>query len=273
MVSEPEPVQAGALAEEATVRVAPTAVVAAGARLHPGVEVGPGVVIEDDVEVGPGSRLLPGTVLQSGTRVGANCRLGPYAVVGGEPMDTRFRGEPSLAVLEDGVALRDFATVHRASGEGNETRVGAGTLVMSYAHVSHNGRVGRSCTLTTSVQLGGYAEVGDFAVVGAGSMMHQFGRVGEYAMFGAASAANRDILPFSTARGNPAQHLRLNRVGLERRGVTGERYRAIEHAMRLIRRRRFDELAELAESNADARLLQEFIATSTRGISRFVARG
>lgn len=264
---------AAAVPVAAPARVSPSASVASGARLHPGVEVGPGVVIEDDVEVGQGSRLLPGTVLQSGARVGANCQLGPYAVVGGEPMDTRFRGEPSLAVLEDGVVLRDFATVHRASGEGNETRVGAGTLVMSYAHVSHNGRVGRGCTLTTSVQLGGYAEVGDFAVVGAGSMMHQFGRVGEYAILGAASAANRDILPFSMARGNPAQHLRLNRVGLERRGITGERYRAIENAMRLIRRRRFDELAELAEQNPDARTLQEFIAASERGVSRFVTRG
>ena len=77
--------------------------------------------------------------------------------------------------------------------------------------------------------------------------MHQFCRVGRYAMFGAASAANQDVLPFSMARGNPARHYRLNRVGLERAGIVGDRYRALESALRLLRRREHDALAELAE--------------------------
>ncbi|NLG09105.1 MAG: acyl-ACP--UDP-N-acetylglucosamine O-acyltransferase [Deinococcales bacterium] len=254
-------------------RVAPGASVAPGARLHEGVEVAPGVVIEDDVEVGPGTRLLAGTVLHAGTRVGAGCRLGPYAVVGGEPMDARYRGELTLTVLEDGVVLREFATVHRATGEGEETRVGAGTLVMSYAHVSHNCRVGARCTLTTAVQLGGHVEVGDHAVIGSGSMMHQFGRVGAYAMFGAASAANQDLLPFAMARGNPARHYRLNRVGLERAGISGERYRAIERALRHVRRRELEALAQLAAESPDARLLHDFVLQSKRGVARFATGG
>lgn len=254
-------------------QVAVGASVAREARLQPGVRVGANVVIEADVEVGANTVLLPGTVLLSGSRVGASCRLGPYAVVGGEPMDTGFRGEPSLAVLEDGVQLREFATVHRATGEGNATRVGEGTLVMSYAHVSHNGNVGVGCTLTTSVQLGGHVEVGDHAVIGSGAMMHQFGRVGAYAMFGAGSAANRDVLPFTMARGNPAVHYRLNRVGLERHGITGQRYAALERALRLVRRRRLDEVAELADQNAEVALLLDFIRTSRRGVSSFVSGG
>lgn len=253
--------------------VAPTASVAASAVLHSGVSVGPGVVVEPGVVVGANTRLLVGTVLHTGAVVGAGCSLGPYAVVGGEPMDAAFRGEPSLAVLEDGVVLREFATVHRATGEDNETRVGAGTLVMSYAHVSHNGLVGRACTITTSVQLGGHAQVGDHAVLGAGAMVHQFGRVGAYAMLGAASAANRDVLPFSMARGNPAVHYRLNRVGLQRNGVTGERYAVIERALRFLRRRQQDELAELAAASADVRLLLDFVAASRRGVSGFVTGG
>ncbi len=254
-------------------RVAPGAHVAPGARLHPGVEVGAGVVIEDDVEVGAGTTLLAGTVLHAGTRIGENCRLGPYAVVGGEPMDTRYKGEPTSTVLEDGVVLREFTSVHRATGEGSETRVGAGTLVMSYAHVSHNGSVGKRCTLTTAVQLGGHVQVGDHAVIGSGSMMHQFGRIGAYAMFGAGSAANQDLLPFTMARGNPARHFRLNRVGLERAGIVGDRYKAIERALRLVRRRELEELERLAADNEDVRYLHEFIKSSTRGVARFATGG
>lgn len=243
------------------------------AKLGANVAIGPFVTIEADVEVGEGSRLLPGTVLLAGSRVGRGCTLGPYAVVGAEPMDTGFHGERSLAVLEDEVTLRDFATVHRATGEGHETRVGAGTLVMSYAHVSHNVSVGERCVITTAVQLGGHAQVGHHAVLGSGALVHQFVRIGPYAMFGAGSATNQDVLPFSMARGNPARHYRLNAVGLKRNGFSGERYGDLERAMRYLRRRDHAALAELAATNGDAKELLDFVAASRRGVLRFVTAG
>lgn len=250
-----------------------SALVSPAARLADGVEVGPFVVVEDDVTVGAGTRLLAGSILHSGTRVGAGCRIGPYAVVGGEPMDSAFRGEPSSVVLGDEVTLREFATVHRATGEGQETSVGAGTLLMSYVHVSHNVRVGKSCVLTTAVQLGGHCQVGDMAVLGSNSILHQFCRIGDFAMYGAGSGANQDILPFLMARGNPARHYRLNRVGLQRNGIDGERYRTLERAVGALRRRDEAALEELAAVSDDVRLLSDFIAGSTRGVARFMGRG
>ncbi|MBW7915585.1 MAG: acyl-ACP--UDP-N-acetylglucosamine O-acyltransferase [Trueperaceae bacterium] len=252
---------------------APSAHVHPSARLAPDVTVGPNVVIEADVEVGAGTRLLAGTVLHAGSRVGARCTLGPYAVVGGEPMDSAFKGESTLAVVEDDVTLRDFVTVHRATGEGNETRVGRGSLVMSYAHVSHNVRVGPNVTITTAAQLGGHVVVGRHAVLGSGALLHQYVRVGAFAMFGAASAANQDVLPFSMARGNPVRHYRLNGVGLKRNGIVGERYAALERALRFVRRRDLGALEELASTSADARELLEFLAGSRRGVARFVSGG
>jgi UDP-N-acetylglucosamine acyltransferase len=249
----------------------PTAVIAPGAELAPGVSVGPLVVVEEDVSVGAGTQLLTGTVLLAGTSVGRDCRLGPYAVLGGEPMDSSFQGERSAVLLGDRVELREFATVHRATGEGAVTSVGDDTLIMSYAHVSHNARVGRHCVLTTSVQLGGHTQIGDHAVLGAGAMLHQFCRVGPYAMLGAASGFNQDILPFFMARGNMARHYRLNRVGLQRNGFSAERYGALEQAFRALRKRDLTALALLAEQSSDVQLLQEFIASSTRGVARFVS--
>jgi UDP-N-acetylglucosamine acyltransferase len=251
----------------------PSAVVSPAAQLAADVEIGPMVVIEADVIVGAGSVLLAGTVLHSGARLGRDCRLGPYAVVGGDPMDTSFRGETSFAILGDRVTLREFATVHRATGEGMATRVGDDTLVMSYAHVSHNVQVGSGCVLTTSVQLGGHCEIGDRAVLGSTSILHQYCRVGAFAMFGAGSGANQDIMPFMMARGNPARHFRLNRVGLQRSGIDGERYRMLERAVRALRRRDEDAFASLAGASDDVRLLREFVTSSRRGVARFVGRG
>ena len=221
-------------------------------------------MVEDEVE------LLAGTLLHGGSRIARGCRLGPYAVVGGTPMDTGFKGEESYTILESNVVLREFATVHRASGEGAETRVGANTLVMSYAHVSHNVRVGKEVTLTTSVQLGGHCQVGDYAFVGSTAILHQFCRIGAYAMYGAGSASNQDILPFSMARGNPAKHYRLNKIGLERRGITGERYKTIERANRAFRKRDWQTLETLATTSDDAKLMLEFKESSKRGLCAFL---
>ncbi|CAN5523644.1 acyl-ACP--UDP-N-acetylglucosamine O-acyltransferase [soil metagenome] len=256
------------MASSATVH--PTAVVHGDAVLENGVVVGPFVVIGADVRVGAGTALLPGTVLHSGSRVGRNCRLGPYATVSGEPMDLRFGGEPSCAVLEDEVVMRDFSSVHRASGEGEATRVGRGSLLMSYSHVSHNVSVGRGCVLTTSVQLGGHSQVGDHANLGAGALLHQFCRVGTCAMYGAGSASNQDILPYSMARGNPAKHYRLNRVGLERRGLTVEAYGMLERAIRAARRRDWETVADLAQESDEVREMLRFKEASKRGICGFV---
>ena len=252
------------------VRVSAGAMVAAGADLGDGVLVGPAVVVERGARVGAGTRLLAGTVLHSGVQVGASCSVGPYAVLGGEPMDMAFKGEPSGVVVEDGVSVREFVTIHRATGEGAITRVGAGTLVMSYVHVSHNTVVGRRCVLTAGAQLGGHSLIGDRANVGSSSLLHQFCRVGPHAMFGAASAANQDVLPFAMARGNPAKHYRLNSVGLKRSGIEGDRYRGIEAALRAVRRRDTVLLEELAAESDDARLLRDFLQTTKRGVARFV---
>lgn len=253
--------------------ISPSASVHPSAVLSDGVVIGPNAVVEAGVSIGAVSEVLAGSVLHAGSVVGERCRLGPYAIIGGEPMDTSFRGEPSSAVLEDDVSVREFATVHRATGEGAETRVGSGTLVMSYVHVSHNVKVGRGCVLTTSVQLGGHCEIGDHAVIGSSSVLHQFCRIGAYAMYGAASASNMDVLPFSLARGNPARHYRLNSVGLKRHGFEGERYRAIEQALRLVRSRDLDDLEALAAQSEEARLMLDFVRTTKRGVLRFVKAG
>jgi UDP-N-acetylglucosamine acyltransferase len=251
-------------------RIHPTAQVDGRAELADDVEVRSGATIEGGVRVGPGSVVDVGTVLLEGTEVGARCRLGPYAVLGGRPMDTAFKGEPSLASLDDDVDVREFATIHRATGEGRATRVGRGTLVMAYVHVSHNVEVGAHCVLTNLSQLGGHVVVEDEAVLGAGALIHQSCRIGRGAMFGAASGTNKDILPFTMARGAPARHYRLNRVGLRRRGVAGERYSALEAAFRAFRHHDREALDALALDHDEVALMVAFAADSRRGVARFL---
>lgn len=254
-------------------RAHPSAVVDPSAVIGEGAELGPNTVVEAGVKVGPRTRLLAGTVLQQGTVVGADCVLGPYAVLGSLPMDTAFGGEESFVIIGDGVQIRDFATVHRATGAGEATRVGDGTQIMTYVHVSHNAQVGRSVILTSGSQLGGHSSVGDRAVLGAGASLHQFVRVGELAMIGAMSGLNRDALPFTLVHGVFGEHYGLNRVGLKRSGILGERYSGIERAYRALRRGDRELFSELASSTPDVAAMQEFMATSRRGISAMRGKG
>ena len=144
---------------------------------------------------------------------------------------------------------------------------------MCYVHLGHNCRVGRGAILTNGSQLGGHSEVGEKAVLGAGAMLHQFVRVGAYAMLGASAGANRDILPYAMSQGTPASHLRTNRVNLLRNGFEGDRYAAVERALRACRRKDRDALEALAADDqphrADVQLVIDFLDSSERGVSRF----
>lgn len=253
--------------------VHPTAVVDPDARLGEGVTIGAFAVVEGDVIVGAGTRLDPGVVLLRGTQLGRDVRVGAYAVLGGAPMDAHHRGEPSGVSIGDRSDLREHVTVHRATGEGELTSVGADVLVMTGAHVSHNARVGDGAVLTTQVQLGGHAEVGAGATLGAGVMVHQWTRIGRWAMVGATSALNQDVLPFALARGNPARHYRLNAVGLRRRGLSPERTSALQDALRALRRQDTERLEALAATWTEVAELWAFVQASRRGVARFVTAG
>lgn len=249
-----------------------TAFVHENASVAPSARVEPGAFIDAGVEVGEGAHIRVGTVLMPGTRVGAHSRVGPYAVIGGEPMDAAFTGEESFVHIGEHCDIREFVTVHRATGAGNATVIGPRSLLMSYVHASHNAVIGADVTITTLSQLGGHVQVGDYANLGSGTMVHQYVRIGEYAMVGATSGVNRDILPFSLARGNLAKHYRANSVGLQRRGFAADDIAALQRAFRALRNKDSASLAALASEHTHVAALQAFVEQSKRGISGFAGR-
>ena len=248
----------------------PSAVVDPSAEVAAGARVGPFVVIEAGVRVDAGAQIRTGSVLQRGTHVMAGAKVGPYAILGSEPMDRNFQGEESGVDIGPEADLREHVVVSRATGAGERTRIGAGSLVMTGAHVGHNCQLGARVTLVTLVQLGGHVEIGDDAVLGAGTLVHQWVRIGRVAMVGAMAGLNMDVLPFAMARGAPARHYRLNALGLRRLGVAGERYRALESALRACRGRDQTALAELANRWPEVAEMRDFLAASRRGVSRFL---
>jgi UDP-N-acetylglucosamine acyltransferase len=253
----------------------PSAIIDPHAILEPGVQVAAHCIIEDHVHIGAGTILEPGTIIKRYTTIGRENHFGPYAVLGGEPMDMKYKGEISYLEIGDRNVFKEFVTVNRGTaGGGSLTRIGSDNLFMVYVHVTHDCFIGNHVIIPNGMQMAGHVIVGDYVTFGASVSVHQFCRIGSYAMVGMASKIARDVLPYSLADGHPVQHYSLNTIGLRRRGVGGQDYRLLGEAFRALRTgeslERFDELAKTSMHLAS---FLEFVRTSSnRGLSGFAGK-
>ncbi len=253
--------------------VHPTAIVHPDAKLAPDVEVGPFCHIEQDVEIGAGSRLDPYAQVLRYTRVGRNCRIHSQAVVGGEPQDLKFRGEPSTLEIGDNTVIREFVTLHRGTqGGGGVTSVGNSCLLMAYVHVAHDCILGDHVILSNAAMLAGHVTIGSHAVVGGMTGVHQFVHVGEHAFVGAMSGLPQDVPPYLLASGSRAKLHGPNIIGLRRHGFSQDFINGLRSCYRKIFRSETPRRQALDEAFAEFGHLTElgvffdFIRNSERGL-------
>ncbi len=217
-------------------RIHPTALVHPQARLHPTVQVGPYAVIGPGVEVGEGTVIGPHVVLEGQVRIGRRNRIHAGVVIGCEPQDRHFRGEPSSVVVGDDNVLREYVQIHRATGEGAATVIGDRNYIMSMVHVAHNCRLGSDIVIVTGCGLAGHVRVDDGTQIGGMAGVHQFVRIGRLSMVGGMAKLTTDVPPFVMVDGVPARARGLNRVGLRRAGVPAEEVDRLHRAFRLLYR-------------------------------------
>ncbi len=217
-------------------RIHPSAIVSPGAHLGQGVEVGPFTIIEDQVQIGDGCRIGPHCVIKSRVSIGPQCLLDVGVVLGSEPQDAKFQGEESFVRIGARNVLREYVTIHRATGEGQATVVGDDNFLMAYAHLGHNTIVGNHTMIAGYAAIAGHVTIEDRATVGGLVGIHQYTTVGTMAMIGGLTAVNRDVPPYVLAVGVPMQFHGINLVGLRRNGVPEEQRRALVDAFKLIYR-------------------------------------
>jgi UDP-N-acetylglucosamine acyltransferase len=196
------------------------------------MSIHPTAIIEDNVEIGPNCEIRAYAVVKQFTRIGSRNRVFEHAVVGGEPQDVKFKGEQSFLEIGDDNLIREFCTLHRASGEGETTRIGSRNFFMVGVHVAHNCVIGDDNIFANEVALAGHITIEDHVFLSNGVGAHQFVRMGRYAMVGGKSKIVQDVLPFFITDGNPARVRGLNSVGLRRAGFSEETSRALKDAYR-----------------------------------------
>ena len=254
----------------------PTAIIHPAARLACSVAVGPYTVIGEEVELGEDCEVMSHVVLGGPTKMGKGNRIFPWASIGLEPQDLKYHGEPTRLEVGDGNIFREFVTVHRGTqGGGGVTRIGNHNLLMAYVHIAHDCRLGDHVIMANGASLAGHVEIQDYAMVGAFCGIHQFCRIGAYSFLGSYTVVNKDILPYSkTSAPRPIEVLGANRLGLERRELSGQDIEELEKAFRLLSRSKLNTTQALQAIEAQkfesdhVRALVEFIKSSERGVAK-----
>jgi UDP-N-acetylglucosamine acyltransferase len=253
-------------------RIHPTAVVAPGARLGEDVEIGPGCVVGEHVALGAGTRLLAHVVVDGHTTLGAGCTVHPFASLGGQTQDLKFRGGAPRVEIGDRTTLREYVTVNAATADGDVTRVGSGCLLMASAHVAHDCVVGDEVIIANCGTLAGHVVIEDRAILGGLSGVHQFVRIGTMAIVGGCSKVTQDVPPYMMADGHPLAVAAINAVGLKRRGVPPETQRRLKEAHRLLyreglgTREALERIAAEIPACPEIAHLVAFVRASERGI-------
>ncbi len=204
------------------------------AELADDVVVGPFCFVEGGVVLGKGTRLDSHVTVKKGTQLGEGNYAAQGAILGGDPQDRRYKGEPTFLKIGDRNVFREFVTVHRATGEGLYTEIGNDGFFMAFVHIGHNCNIGNSVTMANNVGVSGHCTIEDFANLGGMTGVHQWVRIGKIAMVGGMSRIVRDVPPFMITEGLGQEVHDINAIGLRRQGLTSEGRMALHKACKLL---------------------------------------
>jgi UDP-N-acetylglucosamine acyltransferase len=252
----------------------PQAIVSPEAKLGVDVRIGAYAVVGEEVELGDGCVLHEHAVVRGPAKFGAGNIFHPFCVIGGDPQDYTFRGERVELCVGDENIFRESVTISRGTVKGGGvTRVGNKNFFLAYSHVGHDCQIGSNTLFVNGATLAGHVTVQDFVTLGAFSPVHQFCRLGRYSYIGASTVITQDVPPFSLiVTERETRCFGPNTIGLERKGFSAERIKALQKAFRLLTRSKknttqaLEEMRQTMAASDDVKELVEFVEKAERGI-------
>ena len=251
-----------------------SAIIDASARIAADVEIGAYSVIGADVEIASGTVIGPHVVVMGPSKIGHDNRIFQFSSIGEAPQDKKYQGERTWLEIGDRNVIREYVTLNRGTDEGNgKTIIGSDNLFMAYSHVAHDCVVGDHTVFANAASLSGHVEVGDYAILGGFTSVHQFTQIGSKSFCGLGSVVTQDIPPFSTAAGNRARVIGINKEGLKRKGFSADLIKALHKSFRQLLKSRgpkeeiFENLKPLCDKYPEVSEFVDFVKNSKRGIA------
>lgn len=251
-----------------------TAIVEVGAQIADDVEIGPYSVVGAGVEIASGTVIGPHVVVMGPCKIGNDNRIYQFSSIGEAPQDKKYNGEPTELIIGDRNVIREYVTLNRGTDDGSgKTVIGSDNLFMAYSHVAHDCIVGSHTVFANAASLSGHVEVGDYTILGGFTSVHQFTQIGSRAFCGLGSVVTQDIPPFSTAAGNRARVIGINKEGLKRNGFSPELIRALHKSFRELLKTKgpkqdtYEMLQPLCDQFPEVEAFVSFVKNSKRGIA------
>lgn len=251
------------------------AIIEEGAEIGKNVSIGPFCYIGSNVIIGDNCEIMSHVVIKGPTRIGNGNRFFQFASIGEECQDLKYAGEPTELIIGDNNVFRESCTIHRGTIQDDSvTSIGSNNLFMAYTHVAHDCVVGSHCILANNASIAGHVHVGDWAIIGGMTGVHQFCHIGEHSFISASSFVVKDVPPFVIASGDPAKPFGLNSEGLKRRGFNADLILNVKRAYKTVYRQGLtieaatNELLENAKNTPQIKSFVDFINNSSRGIIR-----
>ncbi|CAK0765944.1 acyl-(acyl-carrier-protein)--UDP-N-acetylglucosamine O-acyltransferase [Gammaproteobacteria bacterium] len=251
------------------------AIVDPGASLAPDVSVGPYAIIGPNVEIGSGTRIGSHTIIRGPTLIGRDNHIFQFASIGDDPQDKKYQGEPTELHIGNGNTIREYCTINRGTVQGGGvTRIGNENWIMAYVHIAHDCQVGNHTIFANAASLAGHVNVGNWAILGGFTLVHQFCTLGVHCFTAFGSVIGQDVPPYVLVSGHMARPHGLNTEGLRRRGFSSETLRRLRQAYKVIYRSGFtleqaiSRLREMTEECPEIGLFVDALSKATRGIIR-----
>ncbi len=253
----------------------PSALVHPRASLGANVSVGAYSIIGEHVEIGSDTSIGPHVVIEGLTRIGKNNRIFQFCSLGAVPQDKKYAGEATRLEIGDGNTIREFCTLNRGTAQdAGVTRIGDDNWIMAYVHLAHDCQIGSHTIFANNSQLAGHVHVGDYAILGGFTGVHQFVRIGAHSFTAIATVVVHDLPPYVMAAGDTAKPHGINTEGLRRRGFSAEAIAAIKRAYKTLYKSGLTleqartQLASQAQACSEIGMISDFLQTCTRGIVR-----
>ncbi len=249
----------------------PTAIIHPKAKIPSDCEIGPFCTIGEHVELGAGCRLVSHVVIDGHTRLGRKNHVFPFASLGLLSQDLKWKGGLTRLEIGDENMIRESVNIHSATGDGETTVIGSNNTILANTHLGHNVKVGNHVIISMA-GIAGHVEIEDHAIVGGMTGIHQFCRIGRMSIIGGCSRIHRDVAPYMLVEGNPAETRSINKIGLERNGVSAEAITALRKAHKILFRQgltvanALEQIKKDVPQLAEVKHLAKFVRESERGV-------
>ena len=251
----------------------PTAIVENGANIHPSVKIGPYSIINKNVSIEENTIIGSHVVIDGITSIGKNNNIFSHNSIGQAPQDKKYNNEATRLKIGDSNTIREFCTINTGTVQDTGiTQVGSNNWIMAYVHIAHDCVVSDNVIMANNSSLAGHVKVGDFAILGGFTLVHQFCRIGSHIMTAVGTKVFKDIPDFLMVHGEKASPSGLNIEGLKRRSFSLDDLNELKKAYKIIYRENntVDEALEILGQSNNKQIikLSKFIKSSKRGIVR-----